>query len=551
MLQPIVRVSLLVVASLWVANATATTITIVNTDGPGVGLNDTTPVDPTIGNPGTTLGAQALNVFQAAADYWESRLDSDVEILVDSSFAPLNCTALSGTLGSAGPLNFGFSWTVGTPAVANRLYAVALANSLAGRDLDPSESDIRMRFNGLIGTENCLQGLSWNYEIGTMPVSDGIDLLSTAIHELGHGLGFLTLFDPSNGFGTAFGPAFADFDDTFSANMFDETVDLSWSQMTPSQRNASSVNTDYDDNDEPIQSNLVWSGELAVAEIGFLNNGLTDFRPQLYAPDPYDGGSSNSHWDVALAPDEIMEPSLTMVNEPVLTTKAFYDSGWQGTACLRMELPHDTWRLISLDCIPPDDTIGELFVDDIDGELGDAWSMFGYNAAGGNYDPLTSGSVMESGVAYWIIQHTGAPITLEIPRASTRTPLPKSSEDMDCESALGCVSMPLTVNAARSNTWQLIGNPFNTDLVFEDIRITAEAGSCNLDNGCTPAEAQAASMFFGSVFLWDGGAYQIVGEGGNNVIPRNFGVWAATMENADGLNPVLHLPKDPYAGRLD
>lgn len=113
MLKPIVRVSLLVVASLWVANATATTITIVNTDGPGVGLNDTTPVDPTIGNPGTTLGAQALNVFQAAADYWESRLDSDVEILVDSSFAPLNCTATLATIGSAGPLSFRFDWAVG------------------------------------------------------------------------------------------------------------------------------------------------------------------------------------------------------------------------------------------------------------------------------------------------------------------------------------------------------------------------------------------------------------------------------------------------------
>jgi hypothetical protein len=123
---------------------------------------------------------------------------------------------------------------------------------------------------------------------------------------------------------------------------------------------------------------------------------------------------------------------------------------------------------------------------------------------------------------------------------------------MDCESALGCVSVSLTVSTARRNTWQLIGNPFNTDLVFEDIRITAEAGSCNLDEGCTPAEAQAASMFFGSVFLWDGGAYQIIGDGDNNVIPRNFGVWAATMENAAQLNPVLlHMPKDPYAGRLD
>ena len=46
------------------------TFTIVNNDGAGEGFNDTTPVAPIGGNPGTTLGQQRLNVFQAAANVW-------------------------------------------------------------------------------------------------------------------------------------------------------------------------------------------------------------------------------------------------------------------------------------------------------------------------------------------------------------------------------------------------------------------------------------------------------------------------------------------------
>jgi hypothetical protein len=46
----------------------ATTITIVNQDGVNEGFNDPTPAAPVGGNPGTTVGAQRLFVFQHAAD---------------------------------------------------------------------------------------------------------------------------------------------------------------------------------------------------------------------------------------------------------------------------------------------------------------------------------------------------------------------------------------------------------------------------------------------------------------------------------------------------
>src|SRR5436189_223494 len=53
LLAPCVLTCALVLA-LHVGPASAATITIVDLDGPGEGFNDTTPVDPVGGNPGTT-----------------------------------------------------------------------------------------------------------------------------------------------------------------------------------------------------------------------------------------------------------------------------------------------------------------------------------------------------------------------------------------------------------------------------------------------------------------------------------------------------------------
>ena len=80
----------------------AATITIVNNDPAGVGFNDPTVVAPVGGNPGTTLGQQRLNAFQAAANKWGATLTSAVTIRIRAQWTALNCTATGAVLGSAG-----------------------------------------------------------------------------------------------------------------------------------------------------------------------------------------------------------------------------------------------------------------------------------------------------------------------------------------------------------------------------------------------------------------------------------------------------------------
>jgi len=144
--------------------AGAATITIVNVDGAGEGFNDPTAVAPVGGNPGITLGQQRLNVFQYGADIWGSILPGTVTIRVQAKFDPITipaCTATSGVLGSAGPINL-YRDFAGAP-VAGTWYNVAEANQLAGFDLSASNDDIDATFNSDVDDAICLGTANWYY----------------------------------------------------------------------------------------------------------------------------------------------------------------------------------------------------------------------------------------------------------------------------------------------------------------------------------------------------------------------------------------------------
>ncbi|MFN9679342.1 MAG: peptidase, partial [Betaproteobacteria bacterium] len=177
------------------------TIQIVNINAANVGFNDPTPVAPQPGNAATTLGQQRLNVFQRAAEIWGAALSSSVPIRVDAQFVAQTCTPTSGTLGSAGTLTVWRDFP-NAPRAAT-WYPAALANKLAGTDLDPASSDIRTSFNSNVGQPGCLDsgGTPSSFYMGLddNPPAGSIYLLPVVLHELGHGLGFQPLTSGSTG----------------------------------------------------------------------------------------------------------------------------------------------------------------------------------------------------------------------------------------------------------------------------------------------------------------------------------------------------------------
>ncbi len=289
----------------------ATTITIVNLDSPGEGLNDPTAATPVGGNTGTTIGEQRMNCFERAAQLWENILYSPVEINVEAEFNPLSCNASGAILGAAGPntVHRGF---VNAP-LADTYYVQAQANSLAGVDLDPDSNDIGAEFNSEIGKTGCLEGYSWYYGFDGAAAANQIDFMDTVLHEMAHGLGFLTLVDLSTG------AKFSGNDDAYMINLYDKSLDKNYPEMSNSERRQ--ANKDSND--------LFWNGSNVMAQSSFLTAGKdAEGRVNIYAPNPIEGGSSVSHWDTTLSPDELMEPMATLTSEKILSIAAFNDMGW-------------------------------------------------------------------------------------------------------------------------------------------------------------------------------------------------------------------------------
>ena len=227
----------------------AAEIVVIPGDAPGTGFFDPTPATPVGGNPGTTLGQQRLNVFQAAADRWGANLNSKVPITVLAFFEPLPCSATSGVLGAAGPISVSRDFTGAEKP--NTWYVSALANKLAGVDLDPipdpfgNDLDIVAFFNSNLGLPGCLEGSGFYLGLDSNNPPNLDNLLSTVLHEFGHGLGFLTLTDETTG------AYFAGFPTIYDHFAFDNTLNKLWTQMTAQERQQSAMN--------PRQ--LVWSGE--------------------------------------------------------------------------------------------------------------------------------------------------------------------------------------------------------------------------------------------------------------------------------------------------
>ena len=216
------------------------TINIQNNDGVGVGFNDPTVVSPVGGNPGTTLGQQRLNAFQAAANIWGATLTSSVTITIRAQWSALTCNSTTAVLGSAGTVQI-FSDFANAP-FPGTWYGGALANKLAGSDLDVSP-EINANFNVNLGNPGCLDGTHFYLGLDNNHGSD-IDLFTVLLHEFSHGFGFQTFTSASTG------AQFAGLPSIYDRFLFDNSTGKTWIQMTNFERQTSAINT----------GQLAWNG---------------------------------------------------------------------------------------------------------------------------------------------------------------------------------------------------------------------------------------------------------------------------------------------------
>jgi hypothetical protein len=249
---------------------------------------------------------QAQAAFQYAVDIWESLLVSNVEIKVDAYWKPFG----PGVLGSCGPDYFIRDFGAG---VAGTWYPAALANKVAGSDLDPSGGDITANFSS-----------TFNWYLGTdgNTPSNQFDFATVVLHELGHGLGLIGLMSVDSGTGQGqwgYGTGYPGIYDRFTENGSGQSLINTALFTNPSIALGSQLTS----------NNLFFDGPNAVAA----NNGI---RPKLFAPSPWQSGSSYSHLDENTyapgTPNSLMTPYLDYAeaihNPGPITMGILRDSGW-------------------------------------------------------------------------------------------------------------------------------------------------------------------------------------------------------------------------------
>jgi hypothetical protein len=251
---------------------------------------------------------QAQTAFQYAVDIWAAQLTSTVPIQIVAEFTNLG----PGVLGQAGPANFVAN---GAGLVPNTWYAVALANKLAGTDLDPANEDIDAQFNS---------AFNWYFGTDGLGPPGSYDFVSVVLHELGHGLGFVGFMGYSAGTGSwGFGTAYPAIYDRFAINSsFQSLINTS---IFPNPSTGLGV--------QLVGNNLYFTGPYTVAA----NNG---FAARLFAPATWTQGSSYSHLDETTYsvgnPNSLMTPYLNSteaIHDPGSIVRGmFNDMGWVSCA---------------------------------------------------------------------------------------------------------------------------------------------------------------------------------------------------------------------------
>lgn len=286
--------------TLLLAESRAATVTITYTDGGAEGFND------------ATLGAARRASFAAAAQLWADTLQGTIAIKVGASFDPLGGTVSSALLGQAGPSQLVNGVAGGIDGTT--FYPLALANQLENQNIAPlvgETYDIEAQFNSDVDGPVVLGSTSYSYRTSqSQPVTPGtVDFFGVALHELGHGLGFLSLVNNATG-----GLPNVDIFSRKLARISAGPTTTLLTAMNDAQRLSAITSV----------TELNWVGPCVVADQGV---------PKLmFAPNPVQPGSSVSHWDTTTTPNELMEPLYTADGVNIgLTLQAFADIGWKGT----------------------------------------------------------------------------------------------------------------------------------------------------------------------------------------------------------------------------
>lgn len=283
------------------------------------GWNDTTPFTPVAGNNATTLGQARRNAANKAAELLAESLTSSVPIVIQGCWPDdLETSEQSATLASAGPNRIGLNFP-GLP-IRDAWYGQPVIERMGGTEFcrlagggDCNIPTIRANFNPKIDTDEGLGSTRWFYGLNTAATGNDVDFISTAMHEITHGLGFISLvwvgddesfqcFRDQPPVQHTAGSKFCGMDDVFSLQMVDYNGGDERPFMTLTDEERLAAMTSF--------NQLQWTSEAAAQSERNIFREDDAGYVLMYAPSILEPGSSVSHLFQSQNPFGISYPEL-------------------------------------------------------------------------------------------------------------------------------------------------------------------------------------------------------------------------------------------------
>lgn len=250
---------------------------------------------------GPLFPEEAKPAVERAVDIWSQSIETVVPVNIQANWDSLPPNILA----QAAPYEVLNNFE-GAPE-ANRQYAIALANQLAGQDLNPAAPDMVVKL---------AKDTEWYFGLDGQVPDSVYDMVTVALHEMGHGLGYLgsANYNGTSGFLGFQGIPF----------IFDQFVEES-DQTSVLDYVSGTVTFG-----EVLESDaLFWNGENGGEAHGI-------GRPRLFAPTNWAPGASFSHLRESSYPEgnanSLMTPFLNTA-ESIHTPGAvslgmMQDMGW-------------------------------------------------------------------------------------------------------------------------------------------------------------------------------------------------------------------------------
>ena len=251
----------------------------------------------------------AKTAFQYAVSIWETLIYSPVPIYIRANWLSLD----DGVLGSCGPSIYFENFDAAH--YKDRYYPVALVEKMEGEEITgPELPDMIANFNRDFD--------NWYFGTDGDTPEGKYDFVSIVLHEIAHGLGFTGFFYVDDNVGHYGG-------DLGFPGVFDEFVADPWEvQLVDTAAYKNGSRELYN----ALTSNIMYHKSPAAKAAHEFNR-----FPRLYAPNPFDEGSSIYHLNEfsygSGDPNSLMTPfadeGTANHNPGPLTLGIFADMGWQ------------------------------------------------------------------------------------------------------------------------------------------------------------------------------------------------------------------------------